>query len=123
MSHDHRKTLGSRGEEAVLKYYRRQRYKILDQNWRVRRGEVDLIAAKKDVLVFVEVKTRSTDGFARPAENIDHKKQEKIVSLVELYLASHKLPKKIKKVRVDAAEAVSMGEEFQINVIENIIEL
>ena len=123
MAKDPRKTLGDKGEEAVLKHYENRKYKLLEKNWRVHLGEIDLIFQKKDVLVFVEVKTGNLEDDIRPIENITERKQKKLVDLANFYIAIHKLSKKIKKIRIDAAEVLEMGGYFDINVLENIIEL
>jgi putative endonuclease len=120
---DYRKILGTKGEEAVLKHYEARKFKLLEKNWRRRIGEIDLIFQKKDTLIFVEVKTASSENSIKPIENITEKKQKKLTNLANLYLATHSLSKKIKNIRIDAAEVLEKNGAFEINVIENIIEL
>ena len=66
--------LGIQGEDLAVTYLLSQGYKILERNWRFAKAEVDIIAAKEDVLAAVEVKTRSTDAFGAPQEFIGRKK-------------------------------------------------
>lgn len=70
-----RKKKGNFGEDLAISYLKKQKYDILERNFRLRNGEIDIIAldksSKEHVLTFVEVKTRSSDeyGLAREAIN------------------------------------------------------
>ena len=80
-SMDPRHRLGLRGERLAAKYLRRNRYRILYRNFRPKHGgEVDLVCRDldEDTLVFLEVKTRSSDEFARPADAVNRDKEELI---------------------------------------------
>lgn len=80
--------MGRRGEEEAYFYLRRLGYVIVARNFRSprRRGEIDLIAWEKDVLVFVEVKTRSTQQ-VKPAEAaVDRGKRREISAVAREYL-------------------------------------
>ena len=81
-----RRAFGNAGEDAACAYLVRRGYEILERNFRRRCGEVDVIARKRGVLAFVEVKRRSGLGFGRPAEAVDAKKQRHIVQTALLYL-------------------------------------
>ncbi|PYI76452.1 MAG: YraN family protein [Verrucomicrobia bacterium] len=71
--------LGARGEKLASVFLRRQGYKILYRNFRARHGgEVDIICRDKDTLVFVEVKTRRSEQFGRPAEAVNIAKRKLI---------------------------------------------
>ena len=61
-----RQNLGALGEEAAAALLRKGGYRIVAQNHRCRRGEVDLVAERGELLVFVEVRTRATAAFGRP---------------------------------------------------------
>lgn len=63
------------------------RYRILDRNFRTRRGEIDLIAEENGTLCFVEVKGRSGRSFGGPAEAITLEKQRRILGAAQAYLA------------------------------------
>ena len=63
------------GERQVPRHYESAGYVVLDQNWRVRGGELDLVVAKDDEIVFCEVKTRSSDRFGSGLEAVDSRKQ------------------------------------------------
>ena len=70
--------LGHTGEAVAAKYYIRRGYLLLNHNYRTRMGELDLILYKDGGVVFAEVKTRRSAGFARPAEAVDFRKQQRL---------------------------------------------
>ena len=70
-----RVALGRWGERRVARHYEAAGYVVLDQNWQVRGGELDLVLAKGNEIVFCEVKTRTSDRFGTGAESVDWKKQ------------------------------------------------
>ncbi|MDQ2867164.1 MAG: YraN family protein [Verrucomicrobiota bacterium] len=71
--------LGARGEKLARRFLRQQGYKILYRNFRARRGgEVDLVCRDDQTLVFVEVKTRSSENFGRPFDAVNLAKQKLI---------------------------------------------
>lgn len=80
---------GAWGEAVAARFLKKKRYKIITTNYRCRFGEIDIIAANKQFLVFVEVKTRKNDRFAEAAEFVDIYKQNRLRSTAELYLAGN----------------------------------
>ncbi|MEP6699241.1 MAG: YraN family protein [Verrucomicrobiota bacterium] len=71
--------LGVRGEKLAGRYLRRRGYKILHRNFRGQTGgEIDLVCRERDVLVFVEVKTRTREDFGRPFDAVNRDKQKRI---------------------------------------------
>ncbi len=83
---DPRHALGRRGEEEGARYLRKRGYEIIARNVRTRLGEIDLIARHRGVLVFVEVKTRSSGNFAPPELSVDERKRRKLSVLAQAYL-------------------------------------
>ena len=81
--------MGAWGEALAAEYLRKKRYQILEANFRTRIGEIDLIASNRQYLVFVEVKLRKNADFAMAREFVDYRKQGKIRSTAQLYLAYH----------------------------------
>ena len=71
MSPDIRRTRGSLGEQIAADHLAEAGYEILDRNWRVREGELDLVAADADAIVFCEVKTRVAGGRSGPELALD----------------------------------------------------
>ena len=78
--------LGRSGEEAAARYLSDRGFVILQRGYRTRAGEIDLIARDGDVLVFVEVKARSTFACGRPAEAIGARKQERMLRGAAVFL-------------------------------------
>lgn len=77
---------GFLGENLAARYLQRKGFKILDKNFLSRIGEIDLIASRKDLLVFCEVKTRLNKEFGEPFEAVTTYKQERLRRLAECYL-------------------------------------
>lgn len=75
------------GEGAAARHLEGRGLRILARNWRIRMGELDLVARDGGVLVFVEVKTRVTGDFVDPALGVDHRKRRQLRRLAEAYLA------------------------------------
>ena len=101
----YKKLLGRLGEKKAEKYLRKLGYKIIEKNYTVKLGEVDLIALYGNLLVFIEVKTRSNTAYGNPAEAVDFNKQKKYVLLAENYLLLNKQYKD-KCVRFDVVEVL-----------------
>jgi len=77
---------GKRGEDLAADFMEGNGYGILERNYRYKHSEIDLIAKKGNWLVFVEVKTRSSQAFGFPEEFVDEKQIEKILEGADQYL-------------------------------------
>jgi putative endonuclease len=95
---------GALGERAARKHLRRLGLKFLTANFRTDRGEIDLVMRDKDCLVFVEVKTRSSEDWNRPAAAVDRKRRQRLTRAGLDYLRKLKNPKI--KVRFDIVEVL-----------------
>lgn len=84
-----RKRLGNEGEQIACDFLQKQGCRILERNYRCRRGEVDLIVRDGSVVVFVEVKARKSDRYGEPELTVDRRKQRKI-SIAALHYLSRK---------------------------------
>ena len=78
--------VGKKGEYLAAKFLFERGYKILEKNWRFRRSEIDIICEKENVLVFVEVKTKSYVTYGNPEESVDERKAAKVVEGAEEYV-------------------------------------
>ncbi|MDE3078320.1 MAG: YraN family protein, partial [Chloroflexota bacterium] len=67
---DLRKRLGNSGEDRAAAFLKKRGYRIVERNWRHALGEIDLVAADRDVLVFVEVRTRASGLQATPEDSV-----------------------------------------------------
>ena len=81
--------VGAWGESLAADYLLKKRYKIAAAQYHSRFGEIDLIAYNKKYIVFVEVKLRKSDRFARAAEFVDYAKQKRIRTTASYYLAEY----------------------------------
>lgn len=79
------KEIGDFGEKVAEDYLIEMDYLILEKNYRLKFGEIDIIASKDDVIVFVEVKTRKSNLFGEPSEYVDRKKQERVRKTAMVY--------------------------------------
>lgn len=80
-----RNDLGLRGEALAAKELERKGYEILEQRWRCRFGEIDIVARDGETVVVVEVKTRARNDHFSPLDAIDARKQRKLIQLAEAY--------------------------------------
>lgn len=84
-----KRTIGAAYEEKAARYLYTCGYTILKRNYRTPFGEVDLIAQKDGVLVYVEVKYRSSSGCGDPLEAVDRRKQRKICRVANYHYAGY----------------------------------
>lgn len=83
-----KKSIGRLGETLASIFLRLKFYKILDQNYRSKYGELDIVAKKGDTVVFVEVKTRKTEKYGL-LEAVNDAKQQKMFATAKRYLQRH----------------------------------
>jgi putative endonuclease len=86
---DRRRELGARGEDAVARWYTARGFTVLDRNWRVREGELDLVLHRGRTVVFCEVKTRRGDAFGTPFDAVTTAKQRRLRTLALRWLGEH----------------------------------
>ena len=85
-------SLGARGEDIAVKFLTARGYFIIGRNWRIREGELDIIAKSPDkAIVFIEVKSRSSAAFGDSLEGISAEKALRIQRLALAWLATHQL--------------------------------
>ncbi len=83
--------LGKEGEKLAREMLERKGYKILETNWRHGRDEIDIVAMDGDDLVFVEVKTRSSDLFGPPEEAVTERKESFLIRAAEAFIEAKDL--------------------------------
>ncbi len=84
---DRRRVLGADGEARAAAWYEARGYDVVARNWRCRDGELDVVVRRGRLLVFVEVKTRTSARFGTPAEAVTPTKQRRLRRLAMRYLA------------------------------------
>jgi putative endonuclease len=83
--------LGRKGEEIALEYLRKKKYRIVERNFRLSRGEIDIIAYDGTTLVFCEVKARASYEFGLPEESVTPAKQKQIMKIARGFIAERGL--------------------------------
>ena len=110
---------GNIGEKYTARFLRKNRYRIREMQMRNQFSEIDIIAEKRDVLVFVEVKTRTEGVLLSPSSAVNLQKQKKIISAALGYIQKHNIRK---QVRFDVAEVYLLKDSRKVsdfNYIEN----
>jgi len=117
------KRLGKAGEALAVDFLKRKGYKILEQNYRTRWGEIDTIAQDESVLVFVEVKTRRSLKFGAPHESVGISKQRKMSKTALEYLQEKDLFDTACRFDILAITLPPATQQPHIEHIENAFEL
>jgi putative endonuclease len=87
---DRRIALGAAGESRAAEHLERAGYRIVARNARAAGVEIDLVAVRGDLVIFVEVKTRTSDGFGGGAEAVDARKQARLARGAAAWLREHR---------------------------------
>ena len=108
--------LGEKGEKLAVEFLVKKGYKILETNYRYSKAEVDIIAQQEEVLVVVEVKTRSTDFFGSPEEFVNKKKIQLLTEAIDNYIQDKDLDL---EVRFDIIALIKQNNSFSIKHFED----
>lgn len=108
--------LGKKGEQFAVDFLIKKKYKILERNYRFEKAEVDIIALKNNMLVIVEVKTRSSTEFGNPQDFVKPKQIKNLVKAVNEYVIENNLDV---EVRFDIIALVNTNERFEIEHLED----
>lgn len=106
---------GRLGEEIAKKYLQANRYAIIEQNYRTRRAEIDLIALYKGILIFVEVRTKKGEKFGMPEESFNQSKKNKLINNARAYVAKKRWKKEY---RIDAV-CIVLDNNYRVNRINH----
>lgn len=108
------------GEKIASEFLAKKGYKIIERNFRKGYGEIDIIAIFDNTLIFVEVKTRTTDKFGTPFEQIAYFKLKALERTAQFYKKLH--PKLPEALRIDAVAVVldTNMNKSSVEHIENI---
>ncbi len=116
-----RQQFGKESESKAVRYLKKSGYKILEQNYRTKLGEIDIIAKDKGTIAFIEVKGRRSDNYGNPKWAITPKKQRKI-SMVALYYLKD-TNQSGEKARFDVVAITSDYDNPRIEIVKNAFEL
>lgn len=109
--------IGILGENAAADLLQQKGYTILERNYHVGHLEVDIIAFKDGIIVFVEVKTRSADFLVAPQEAVNYRKQSLIINAANGYIRKHK---RTEEARLDVITVLHKGGKItSVSHIEN----
>lgn len=108
--------LGKAGEDAVAEYLKKKGYDILHRNWRKNHLELDIVAAKDDELIVVEVKTRRNTDYIEPQDAVNRQKIRRIVIATDAYVKHFGIDA---SVRFDIITAVGQPGTFRIEHIKD----
>lgn len=97
---------GQKGEQLAREYLIQHGYEVLHTNWRSGHWEVDIVALKNNILVFVEVKTRRSAGILAPYKAVDINKQKLIAGAAQNYITRHN---ESREVRFDVISVLHSG--------------
>ena len=118
---DARQVLGRLGERLAINALEQRGYRILEQNFRCRSGEIDLVAEESQDLVFVEVKTRRGTARGLPEEAVNSRKARKLQEVALYYLDQHNLPDCSWRIDVVAVQFSPAGKLEEIRVYQHAI--
>lgn len=113
-----RRRLGEWGETVAARYLARRGYEILARRWRCAAGEIDIVARREGMLIFVEVRTRSGSDPGMAAESVSGAKRTRLMALASAFVEAHHLPVETPW-RIDVV-AIAAGSGGQAASIEHI---
>lgn len=112
---NHNKQFGQLGEDIAVQYLERKGYTIRERNYRFGKVELDIVSEFNNEIVFIEVKTRTSDAMAYPEQAVGKSKQRNIRLAAENFMEEHNLKL---SARFDIV-AVIKGEKFEVEHIED----
>jgi putative endonuclease len=113
-----KRAVGNSAEDLAATYLKKKGYKILERNFTIRGGEIDLIATKDNKLIFIEVKARHNHNFGTPQEAITYFKQKALMKTALVYI--NKIRWGDKPYRFDLIAIDFKEKEHETEHIENI---
>lgn len=111
---------GKTGEDIASEYLEKNKYSIIERNFRCNQGEIDIVAVDKNEIVFIEVKTRSNKNFGLPSEAVNIEKKKHLKRAIEYYVYIKKLEKCF--IRIDVIEIYIKNNKIYLNHIKQAIE-
>jgi putative endonuclease len=121
-----KKELGAKGEEVAVSYLKSRGYRIVERNYRIRFGEIDIIAEQGDDLVFIEVKTRSGTLFGSPFESVTKQKQKQLSKVALEYISKqgfHDRPARFDVVGIELQKGSEMFQDAAVELLQNAFDL
>ena len=113
--------IGAQKEDLAAEYLREKGYFIIEKNYRVRQGEIDLVARDGDCIVFVEVKYRRDEACGNPLEAVTSKKQRQICKTAYYYMNQKKISTDNTAIRFDVVGITGKKIEHIMNAFDFIV--
>ena len=117
-----RREVGVLGEQVARSFLEQNGYDIVETNYRCPEGEIDVIARLRDVLIFIEVRTRRGTGTGTPEESITPLKKRRLVATAEHYGQNREGLPAARRIDVMAIEMKRDGRVSRIELIENAVD-
>ncbi len=117
----HARDIGALGEKIAAEYLTGLGYMIRERNVRLREGEIDIIAEKDEFLVFIEVRTRTSNSYGTPEESVTTQKKERLIALAEAYIEDRDDLPSSWRIDVVAIELGPKRKVARLEIIENAI--
>lgn len=114
------KQTGDLGENLACEYLKKQGYQILERNYLIRGGEIDIVAQDGEYLVFIEVKTRYTHEFGPPLESITPWKIKSLLKTALFYVVKIKWGNKPYRLDVVSVDFLEDRDDPKIELVKNI---
>ena len=108
--------LGKKGEMMAIEYLKKKGYQILQHNWKLNNWEIDIIAQKKNEIIFVEVKTRSDNYLMQPEDAVDYRRQRRMTNAANAYINYYRVDL---EPRFDIIAIILNDNRKEINNIED----
>jgi putative endonuclease len=122
-----KKELGAKGEEIAARYLKNLGYRILERNYRVRYGEIDIVAEQGTDLVFVEVKTRSGTLFGSPFDSVTVSKQRQLSKVALAYISKRNCHERSSRFDVVGVQLKNVNSaqlrDVKIELVQNAFDL
>lgn len=116
-----RRETGILGEKLARNLLKKRGYRIIETNYRCPHGEIDIVAWKKDTLVFIEVRTKKSLEFGSPEESITPIKKERIRTTALHYLQTHDDAPSMWRIDMVAIELDQQEKPSRIDILENVV--
>ena len=108
--------LGKKGEKLAADHLLKNNFTILEKNWRFLKAEIDLIVQKGEFIVFVEVKTRTTNEYGEPESFVSNQQQKMIISAAHEYITKNGVEL---EARFDVISIITGGKQEELDHIED----
>ena len=114
-----KRKFGTIGEKIAQKYLENNGYEIIEKNYYTKMGEIDIIAKKDNYIIFVEVKTRTSEKYGKPSEAVNKIKKLHMKRSAGIFLKENNFSKYV--IRFDVIEVYMINGKCEINHIKQII--